>query len=124
MAEIIKDEFDLQRAEQVLDNFQISENVVVPGVIESMTATIRALWKEQADETAWLVEVWPSVSWAVPTYYGIGDETVCAWVTDVNKAIRFKRREDAEMLIAGEVFNGAKAIEHMWVSATPKDTTT
>lgn len=60
------------------------------------------------EETGWLVE-----NGKPNTEYRYLDETGIYWTADVNKAIRFARREDAEMFAAGDE-EAWRIVEHMW----------
>lgn len=62
------------------------------------------------DQTAWLLEK----DAAQPTYIGIIDG-VFEWTTDIDKAFRCARREDADAL-AEIVEDADKVVEHLWVS--------
>lgn len=65
------------------------------------------------EETAWLIEFKPSVS-VQPTWYGMSDEGVLGMTTDNLKALRFARKQDAEMVIQDIGWTEAFASEHMW----------
>jgi hypothetical protein len=68
-----------------------------------------------ADETAWLIEL-PEKSG--PKYFQpVWDDD---WTPDVNKALRFARKEDAERYIEHVGWNRAKAVEHMWCDPAPR----
>jgi hypothetical protein len=64
-----------------------------------------------SDETAWLIEQDDP-----PVYHLVsGDHDEC-WTSDVNKALRFARKEDAEAYIdhVGWTVPPVRAAEHMW----------
>lgn len=61
------------------------------------------------DEMGWLVEDGNLNK----TMYRCMDETGIHWTDDPNKAIRFARREDAEMFAAGDE-DAWRIVEHMW----------
>lgn len=61
----------------------------------------------EADETAWLIE------FKGPTYYGKGEEGLNVYADEKN-ALRFARKQDAEMVIEDIGWTAAKAVEHMW----------
>jgi hypothetical protein len=59
------------------------------------------------DEVAWLFEL----KGGVPTYWTNED-----WTRDVEQAIRFARKQDAELIINDFGWTEAVAVEHMWPS--------
>ena len=63
-------------------------------------------------EKAWLIE---SGAAAPNTEYRYMDQMGFHWSKDVNKAIRFARREDAEMAAAGDE-DAWSIVEHEWVT--------
>ncbi len=64
------------------------------------------------DESAWLIEF---PGHGKPTYYGLsGEGSMLGITSDHNDAIRFARKQDAEMMIADVGWNAAEAVEHMW----------
>ena len=65
-----------------------------------------------ATETGWLIEFSQRVS-STPTYYGQTDDGL-GQITDHLKAVRFARKEDAEMVIADIGWTEASAVEHGW----------
>lgn len=64
------------------------------------------------EETGWLIEFSRRVS-AQPTWYGQTEEGL-GQTTDAGKALRFARKEDAEMVIADFGWTEASAADHMW----------
>lgn len=69
-----------------------------------------------ADEVAWLIELKPRVS-RTPTYYGETDEGVLGLTEDHAKAVRFARKQDADVTIQNIGWTEAWAVEHMWCDA-------
>jgi hypothetical protein len=65
-------------------------------------------------EVAWLIEFKQSVS-QQPAWYGADDTEGLGMVTDVNQAIRFSRKWDAEQVITEIGWTEARAVEHAWV---------
>ncbi len=64
------------------------------------------------EETGWLIEI---VDGGVPAYWGRGGEDgVLGWTADHIKALRFARKEDAEMVIEEYGWTRARAVDHMW----------
>ena len=61
------------------------------------------------DELAWLVER------DSPAKYAYMDDMGIQWTDDPNKAMRFARRDDAEMFAAGSD-DVVRICEHMWCS--------
>lgn len=61
------------------------------------------------DELAWLVER------NSPAEYAYMDDCGIQWTSDPNKAMRFARRDDAEMFAAGSE-DALRICEHMWCS--------
>jgi hypothetical protein len=74
---------------------------------------------DQGSEFGWLIELKSSVS-PTPTYYGENEEGVLGWTADHMKALRFARREDADLVIRCEGWTEAFAAEHGWDGAKPK----
>lgn len=68
------------------------------------------------DETAWLVE--DSRNNGLIKYRTMDQEGI-HWTEDVHKAIRFARREDAEMFAAGDE-DAWHIVEHIWVYIPPR----
>lgn len=64
-------------------------------------------------ETGWLIELKPSVQ-PTPTYYGKDESGILGWTPLHMDAIRFARKEDAELVIQCEGFTEAIAVEHGW----------
>jgi hypothetical protein len=64
-------------------------------------------------EYGWLIELKPEHQ-RRPIYYGENDEGVLGWTADSLRAIRFARKEDAEMVIECEGLTEAFACEHGW----------
>lgn len=64
-------------------------------------------------EYGWLIELKPEHR-PRPTYYGENGEGVLGWTPDSLRAIRFARKEDAELVIECEGFTEAFACEHGW----------
>ena len=62
-----------------------------------------------ARETAWLVERGDSG----PPRYRTMEQGSIVWTDDVNKALRFARRQDAEMFCADDA-DAWRVAEHMW----------
>lgn len=62
------------------------------------------------DELAWLVER------DSPAEYAYMDDMGIQWTSDPNKAMRFARRDDAEMFAAGSD-DAVRVCEHMWCSS-------
>lgn len=60
-------------------------------------------------ETAWLVERGDSG----PPRYRTMEQGSIVWTDDVNKALRFARRQDAEMFCAEDA-DAWRVVEHMW----------
>jgi hypothetical protein len=71
---------------------------------------IDALERQIADKVAWLVE---DAHTDGVIRYRTMDQTGIHWTADVNQAIRFSRREDAEMFAAGDE-DAFHICEHMW----------
>lgn len=67
-------------------------------------------------EVGWLVEDGDNAV----TMYRTMDEAGIHWTDDVNKAIRFARRADAEMFAAGDE-NAWRIVEHVWVKSQPTE---
>jgi hypothetical protein len=72
--------------------------------------------KAASDETAWLIEFFGHGS---PTYYGKTEEGL-GMTGDHSVAVRFARKEDADMVIDdfGWTRPNVQAIEHMWCGPT------
>lgn len=73
---------------------------------------IEELWQHRdapKDELAWLVER------DSPAEYAYMDDMGIQWTGDPNKAMRFARRDDAEMFAAGSD-DAVRVCEHMWCS--------
>lgn len=71
-----------------------------------------------ADETGWLVER----DMGGPHWWGrhtptLEDDDAFGWTNDSLRAIRFARKEDAEMYIEEVGWNDVVATEHMWCEA-------
>jgi hypothetical protein len=66
-------------------------------------------------ETGWIIRLKPSV-WPTGAYYGENGEGALGWTADHTRAIRFARKEDAELVIRCEGFTDACAAEHGWAS--------
>jgi hypothetical protein len=81
------------------------------GYLREMTARNNAERAAKA-ETGWLIEFSQRVS-ARPCWYGKTDDGL-GQATDPNKALRFARKEDAEMVIEDFGWTEARATEHMW----------
>lgn len=64
-------------------------------------------------ELGWLIEFKPEHQ-PRPTYYGENGEGVLGWTSDSLSAIRFARKQDAELVIECEGFTEAFACEHRW----------
>ena len=64
-------------------------------------------------ESGWLIELKASVQ-STPAYYGENEEGVLGWTSDNMKAIRFARKEDAQLIIDCEGYTEAFACEHGW----------
>lgn len=62
-------------------------------------------------ETAWLAE---RVDVQPPTYVTVSDNGSFELTNDPNKAIRFKRMEDARQMAGLFEFEDVRAREHMW----------
>lgn len=71
-------------------------------------------------ETAWLIELKPSVS-RQPTWYGETDEGILGMTRDPNKAVRFARKCDAEIVLADIGWTEAFVCEHAWHDAPRRD---
>jgi hypothetical protein len=67
-------------------------------------------------ETAWLIEFPADQNGAV--YYGKTVEGLGQTNENLD-AVRFARREDAELIIADVGWTEAKAVEHMWIDDKP-----
>lgn len=77
------------------------------------SALLRAITTGK-DETAWLIEFFGQ---GQPTYYGLSGEGVMLGMTsDHNEAVRFVRKQDAQMVIddIGWSAGAVQPIEHMW----------
>lgn len=112
-----------ERVKEIIDwqasrKLMLQSNLVTPDsppeivqAIEVQADTIAALERLKAidkDETAWLVE-----DGGTPARYRTMDESGIHWTDDVNKAIRFARRDDAEMFSAGDE-DAWRITQHMW----------
>jgi hypothetical protein len=64
-------------------------------------------------ETAWLIELKPSVV-KVPTYWGVDRDGELDWTKEDKAAIRFARKEDAAIIIKYYGWTEADAVEHQW----------
>lgn len=64
-------------------------------------------------ESGWLIELKASVQ-PTPTYYGENGEGVLGWTTDHMSAVRFARKEDAQLVIDCEGWTEAVPVEHSW----------
>ena len=64
-------------------------------------------------EPHWLIEMKPSVS-MVPAWFCGSDDPDDYYSTDVSKAVRFSRKQDAETVISMLGWSEAFASEHMW----------
>jgi len=73
------------------------------------------------DETGWLIEL----RGLTPKWYGRveGDDSLLGWTTDSLSALRFSRREDAQVVIDDIGWTRAFPSEHMWCSQPPRPTT-
>jgi hypothetical protein len=77
------------------------------------------LSKRFPEETAWLVEMSFGGKWQPQYWSYLGnseEEPFGGWVSDVNKAVRYARKEDAESLIASSGWTPGcvVATEHVW----------
>ncbi len=69
------------------------------------------------EETGWLIELrQPKAEFisARPAWWGDTGGDVLGWTEDHAKAVRFARKQDAEMVIADIGWTEAFATEHMW----------
>ena len=68
------------------------------------------------DETAWLAERLDGPDG--PEYVTVSDIGMVEFTKDPNKAIRFKRMEDARQMAGLFEFEDVMAREHMWPEVT------
>lgn len=67
--------------------------------------------------TAWLIEFTPPGDSRL-FYFTVDERGYRTYTTDANKALRFHRKEDAEMMLCDRAFfnmDGIHAIQHSWV---------
>jgi hypothetical protein len=75
--------------------------------IEQLEAALRDL----GDQTAWVIE-----NEDPPVYAVLTDDFDEHFSPDINKALRFSRREDAQAFIDYVGWTSPKPVEHMWVA--------
>ena len=73
--------------------------------------SFKQMENDMSDETGWIIE-----NEDPPVYHTISGDHDEHWTSDVNKALRFARKEDAEAYIdhVGWTVPPIRAAEHMW----------
>jgi hypothetical protein len=117
----------LRRAEKCLDTLEGDADGQVDLLIRDLCAQLILTAGERDDaeakfsknaavsanvETGWLIE---RALGGAPIYYGKDDEVdALGWTKDHARAIRYARREDAQMQIEDIGWTEARPVEHQW----------
>lgn len=73
--------------------------------------------EQQRDYTAWLLE---NHDTGTPRYYAMTALQEMVWVEDVDDAVHFARREDAERPAEYGELHDLRVVEHLWPGGLPR----